>query len=286
MARWRDAGKIHQITLSPYLKPRYEGVKMKGCQNLLVLDDQDRMAEFMIKKWEGVVKDAIKERGLFVAGLSGGQTPVNFYRTLADHKGTLPWNKIHIFLVDERFLAFDDKDSNYRMLRDTLLDKVQIPQQNLHPIPTGRLTPQLSAEAYEEDLRIFFRSRSGQFPEFDLILLGIGEDGHTASLFPGSPALNEGTRLAVAVMLDEIRHDRITLTMPVINHAKHVVFLVSGKSKAAVLEKVVNEKDPSLPASLVNPHKGEPLFLLDLEAGSRLIKGKRVIVNDQDQKGE
>ena len=260
----------------------YEVVKMKGCQNLLVLDDQDRMADFMIMKWEGIAKEAIQERGYFVAGLSGGQTPVNFYQRLAEYKGTLPWNKIHIFLVDERFLPFHHKDSNYRMLRETLLDKIQIPEKNLHPIPTAGLTPQLSAEAYEEDLRIFFRLPLGQFPEFDLILLGIGEDGHTASLFPGSPALGEQSRLAFAVMLDEIRHHRITLTMPVINHAKHIVFLVSGKSKAAVSGKVLNRKDPSLPASMVKPNKGELLFLLDLEAGSRLIEGKRAILNDQD----
>jgi 6-phosphogluconolactonase len=249
-------------------------LRLKTSQNVFVFKNKTEMSDFMAKKWEEISKASTEKKGFFVAALSGGQTPVNFYQTLADHKGRLPRNNIHIFLVDERFLSFDDRDSNYRMLRETLLDRIQISQENLHFIPTGRVTPQLSAEAYEEDLRIFFRLRSGQFPEFDLILLGIGEDGHTASLFPGSPALNERNRLAVAVMLDEIRHHRITLTMPVINHAKHVVFLVSGKRKAAVLEKVVNEKDPSLPASMVSPNKGELLFLLDLEAGSRLIEGR------------
>jgi 6-phosphogluconolactonase len=166
------------------------------------------------------------------------------------------------------------------MLRQTLLDKIGIPEENIHPIPTGKSTPSISAEAYEEDLKIFFKLRLGQFPEFDLILLGIGEDGHTASLFPASPVLNEWNRLAVAVMLDEIRHHRITLTLPVINHAKHAVFLVSGKNKAAVFEKVVNKKDPSLPASMVNPGKGTLLFLSDLEAGLQLSEKRKVIVND------
>jgi 6-phosphogluconolactonase len=255
-------------------------VKLKTVQNVLVFNSKIGMVDFMVKEWEEISKESTERKGYFVAALSGGKTPVNFYRTLADYKGTLSWNKIHIFLVDERFLSFDDKDSNYRMLRETLLDKIQIPQKNIHPIPTGRSTPQLSAEAYEEDLRIFFASPLGQFPEFDLILLGIGEDGHTASLFPGSPVLNERGRLAVAAMLDGIRHHRVTLTLPVINRAKQVVFLVSGKTKAAVLEKVVNKKDPSLPASMVNPGKGKLLFLSDLEAGSQLSEERKVIVND------
>jgi len=234
----------------------------------------------MINKWEEISEEATERKGYFVAALSGGKTPIDFYRALADYKDRLPWNKTHTFLVDERFLSFDDEDNNYRMLRETLFDRIPIPQENIHPIPTGGSTPRTSAEVYEEDLRIFFKLSSGQLPEFDLILLGMGEDGHTASLFPGSPVLSERGRLAVAVMLDEIRHHRITLTLPVINHARHVVFLVSGKNKAPVLEKVANHKDPSLPASMVNPKKGKLLFLSDLEAGSQLPRERKVVLND------
>jgi len=229
------------------------------------------MSEFMVRKWAEISQEAITRKGVFVAALSGGKTPVNFYQALAEYKGTLSWSKTHLFLADERFLPFEDKDSNYRLLRETLLDQIEIPEENIHPIPTGRSTPQISAEAYEEDLRIFFKLRSGQYPVFDLILLGIGEDGHTASLFPGSPVLNERDRLAAAVMLDKIRHHRITLTLPVINHAGSVFFLVSGKGKAAVLEKIVNKKDPSLPASMVNPDTGTLLFLSDSEAASKVM---------------
>jgi 6-phosphogluconolactonase len=244
---------------------------MKERQNLLIFDDRDRMSEFMVGKWKEISEEAIERKGIFVAALSGGKTPVNFYQTLAENKGMLSWNKTHLFLADERFLPFEDKDSNYRLLRETLLDKIEIPQENIHPIPTGRSTPQLSARAYEEDLRILFKLRSGQYPEFDLILLGIGEDGHTASLFPGSSVLKERDCLAAAVILDEIRYHRITLTLPVINHARQVVFLVSGKSKASVLEKVVNKKDPSLPASMVNPDRGKVFFLSDLDAASEAM---------------
>ena len=241
---------------------------MKDQQSLLIFDDKDQMSGFMVRKWEEISEEAIERKGVFAAALSGGKTPVNFYQTLAENKGMLSWNKTHLFLVDERFLSFEDKDSNYRLLRNTLLDKIEISQENIHPIPTGSSTPQISARVYEEDLRIFFKLRSEQYPEFDLILLGIGEDGHTASLFPGSPVLKERDSLAAAVILDEIKHHRITLTLPVINHARQVVFLVSGKGKASVLKKVVSQKDPSLPASMVNPDRGRLLFLSDSEAAS------------------
>ncbi len=238
------------------------------------------MSNFMVKKWREASEEAIGRKGVFMAALSGGKTPVHFYRTLANQRGALSWNKTHLFLVDERFLSLDDKDSNYRMLRETLLDRIEIPQENLHPVPVGRPTPQMSARAYEEELRLFFNLRLGQYPEFDLILLGIGEDGHTASLFPGGPALKERHHLAVAVLLDEIRHHRITITLPVINHGQEVVFLVSGKGKSAILEKIVNQKDPSLPASMVIPDRGKLLFLSDLEAGSSLSGGKEVTADD------
>jgi 6-phosphogluconolactonase len=241
---------------------------MKRWQNLLIFDDQDQMSGFMVGKWKEISEEAIARRGVFVVALSGGKTPVNFYQTLAENKGVLPWHKTHLFLADERFVPFEDKDSNYRLLRKTLLDKIEIPQENIHPFPTGRSTPEVSARVYEEDLRIFFKLNPEKYPEFDLILLGIGEDGHTASLFPGSPVLKERDALTAAVILDEVKHHRITLTLPVINHARRVVFLVSGKSKASVLEKVVRQKDLSLPASMVNPDTGKLLFLSDSEAAS------------------
>ncbi len=245
---------------------------MKRWQNLFIFDDQDQLSGFLVRKWKEISEEAIGRKEVFVAALSGGTTPVSFYQTLAENKGVLPWNKTHLFLADERFVPFEDKDSNYRLLRRTLLDKVEIPQEDIHPIPTDKLTPEISARVYEGDLRIFFKLDSEQYPEFDLILLGIGEDGHTASLFPGSPVLKERDALASAVILDEIKHPRITLTLPVINHARQVVFLVSGKSKAPVLEKVVSQTDLSLPASMVNPDTGKLLFLSDLEAASMVTR--------------
>jgi 6-phosphogluconolactonase len=242
----------------------------KDRQNIFVFDNRNGMSEFMIKKWKEFSKEAMERRDVFVVALSGGKTPIDFYRGLAKTRETLPWYKTHVFLVDERFLSFHDADSNYRMLRETLLAQVPIPQGNIHPIPTDRSTPQISAEEYEEDLRRFFKLSAGQFPEFDLILLGIGEDGHTASLFPHSPVLKDQVRLARAVMLDEVRHHRVTLMLPVINHARNVVFFVSGKNKASVLARVLNQREGSLPASMVKPKGGNLMFLIDQEAGSQL----------------
>jgi 6-phosphogluconolactonase len=157
-------------------------------------------------------------------------------------------------------------------LKETLLKRIQIPQENIHPVPTEKSTLEMSAKEYEEELRRFFKLPQGKFPEFDLILLGIGEDGHTASLFPGSPLLNDFTHLAVPVISDETRHHRITLTLPVINNAKHVVFLVTGGKKAAILKEVIVKRNPSLPASMVNTMSGNLMFLIDREASSALSK--------------
>jgi 6-phosphogluconolactonase len=182
----------------------------------------------------------------------------------------LPWDKTHLFLVDERVVPWEHRDSNYHMLRETLLNYIPIPQENIHPIPTDRTSLQTSAKAYEEEMKIFFNLQSGQYPEFDLILLGIGEDGHTASLFPGTPVLDDTLHLAAAVSMDDIRHPRITLTLPVINNAKHILFLVIGKNKASVLRKIINKEDVSLPASMVHPNKGKLIFVTDREASRQL----------------
>jgi 6-phosphogluconolactonase len=239
-------------------------------QRVIVLQNEDEMADFMIKKWKEVSRAAIEEEGFLTVALSGGKTPIPLYQRLALLKEGLPWEKTHIFLVDERFLPFQHPDSNFHMLKDTLLDQVPIPRQNIHPVPAGEATPQIAARKYEEDLRTFFKLAPDELPELDLILLGVGKDGHTASLFPGRLPINEPGQLVAAVMLDEMRHNRITLTLPVINQAKTIIFLVTGKNKAEVLGKVIYKKDSTLPASLVAPQTGNLIFLSDLEASSQL----------------
>jgi 6-phosphogluconolactonase len=239
-------------------------------RNVRVFDRKDDISSFIIETWREISQEAIERKGAFSAALSGGRTPVDLYRKLSGVKGRLPWDKTHVFLVDERFVPLEHRDSNYRMLKETLLDHIPIPQGNIHPIPTERTMPQVSAMAYEEDLKKFFGLSENQFPEFDLLLLGIGEDGHIASLFPGSPVLGDPIHLAAPVSMDEIKHPRITLTLPVINNAKHILFLVIGKNKASVLRKIINKEDVSLPASMVHPNKGKLIFVTDREASSQL----------------
>jgi 6-phosphogluconolactonase len=230
------------------------------------------MADFIIAKWHEISSEAIRERGYFAVALSGGKTPVPLYRKLAKEQGEImPWDKTHVFLVDERFVALTDSDSNYRMIRETLLDAVPIPSGNVHFVQTGLADPVEAAGRYGADLAGFFRLPKGIFPEFDLILLGLGEDGHTASLFPGSPTLNEKKRLVSAVILGGEMHNRITLTLPVLNNARNVFFCVTGKVKARVLRDVVEKRRASFPASLVSPERGRLLFLADAEAGGLLL---------------
>jgi 6-phosphogluconolactonase len=232
--------------------------------------NQEEISAFLQQRWKEVSTESIRRKGFFAVALSGGNTPVPFYRSMAETRIDLPWEKTHLFLADERFLPLDHPDSNYRLLKQTVLNMRQLPPENVHPVPVDTAGLQDSAERYEQDLIRFFNASPGRLPCFDLILLGIGEDGHTASLFPGSAALNEGSRFAAPVVLDSVRHHRITLTLPVINHADNVLFLVTGENKASVVRKVVCREDLSLPASRVRPESGNLDFILDEDAGSQL----------------
>jgi len=243
-----------------------------GRSKVCVFDHPNEISDFVIGIWDRISQKAVRGTGRFFVGLSGGRTPVDLYHRLSDMKETLGWEKTHVFLVDERFVPFDHPDSNYRMLKETLFDHVPIPRENIHPIPTEGSTLEGSATAYKKDLKKSFRLSENGFPQFDLLILGIGEDGHTASLFPGSPALKDRMNLVAPVPLNEAKHSRITLTLPVINHARHILFLVTGKDKAPVLQKIIDGKDGCLPASMVHCKRGSLIFALDREA-SILLSG-------------
>jgi 6-phosphogluconolactonase len=240
---------------------------------VLTFGMEKEMADFFIGRWKKISQASVREKDCFTAAVSGGNTPIYLYRRMASRKENLPWDKTHLFMVDERFVPFCHPDSNFQMVKITLLNPLNVPAQNIHPIPVEEASPQIAAEKYEDDLRKYLKPAAG-FPEFDLILLGIGEDGHTASLFPGGPGF-ETADLTATVPLDEEKHDRITLTLPIINHARNIIFYVSGRSKAAAIKRVLEENDPALPASRINPQKGKLLFLLDLEASSGLSSSLR-----------
>jgi 6-phosphogluconolactonase len=235
-----------------------------------IFDGESGLLDSVLRLWNRTFEEKIRGGKHFLVALSGGKTPVPFYQRLAVQKRPDIRERTHFFLVDERFGAPDHRDSNGRMMGETLIGPAGIPSKNVHMIPLDQETPEESARAYEESLRIFFRLGPGEFPEFDFILLGIGTDGHTASLFPGTPGLDETQRAVVAVRLNEDRPNRITLTLPVLNRAARVVFLVEGEDKAEIVYRVIERRETSLPAARVHPFRERPIFFLDRGAGKRL----------------
>lgn len=222
---------------------------------------------FVEEKWAALSSAAIERKGSFSVALSGGKTPIGFYQHLSS-VGGLPWDRTHIFLVDERLVPTASPESNFGVIRRTLTGVVPVPPANVHPMSGGAVSPAEAAELYEKELRLFFGLPGEGIPEFDLILLGVGEDGHTASLFPGSEALREKERLVVPVLLGPTLHDRITLTLPVINSARNIFFLVCGRRKRVVIRKLRQGHDRTMPASMVKPAQGTLVFLTDSEAAA------------------
>jgi len=241
-------------------------------ENVFIFKDPDRLTDFFITQWRTLCDKAVRTGGQFTAALSGGRTTVIFYQKLSGEK-SLPWDKTQIFMVDERFVPYESGENNYHTINRTLLRHVAIPARNVHPILTSENSPQASAKRYEEDLISWFKISGSRLPQFDLVLLGMGEDGHTASLFPEAQFLKEARRLAMPVSpLDKTKMDRITITLPVINNSRNVMFLVTGKNKSAIIKEVVERKNNLLPAAMVNPKHGRLLFLLDESAGALLKK--------------
>jgi 6-phosphogluconolactonase len=223
-----------------------------------------------------LASESIAAAGRFSVALSGGSTPRTLYRLLAGppFRKAIDWPRVHLFWGDERFVPADHPDSNYRLARESFIEQVPIPPQNVHPIPTGAGDPEAAAAEYEETLRRFF-APGGGYPRFDLAFLGLGAEGHTASLFPESPALSETRRLVAATYVQKLNAWRLSLTPPVLRSARHVIFLVSGPDKTAILREVLEGPyDPRrLPAQLVRPEEGDLTWLVDKAAASLLQRG-------------
>jgi 6-phosphogluconolactonase len=207
--------------------------------------------------------------------LSGGSTPRSLHAILAGDpavRDRLPWHRLHFFWGDERHVPSDDPQSNYRMAYETLLSLAPVPTQNIHRVPAEEPDAALAAEKYEQELQAFFKLEAGQPPRFDCILLGMGPDGHTASLFPGTEALHETKRLVVANWVEKFKTYRITLTVPVLNHADLIVFLVSGAEKAEALKEVLqgDYRPDRFPAQLIRPDNGKLLWIVDKAAARYL----------------
>jgi 6-phosphogluconolactonase len=208
-----------------------------------------------------------------MVALAGGSTPRPAYERIAStwkkaDGGPLDWSRVHLFWGDERHVPPDDPRSNYRMTNEALIRRVPIPQENVHPVHAALSDPGGAARDYEERIRSVFQIGAGELPSFDLILLGMGPDGHIASLFPGTKALDVMDRLVVENWIEAMSTWRITLTLPVLNHAAHVMVLVAGREKAETLRRVTQgpHDPPLLPAERLHPESGSLVWLADQEA--------------------
>lgn len=232
-----------------------------------VLSDQaslvDRARELILEK----IKSAITQRDQCTIALAGGSTPKPLYEKLA--QASLPWDKIHIFWGDERYVGADHPDSNQKMAREAWLNQVPIPASNIHPMPTTGENPQADAAKHEQEIRQFFQCGAEDIPRLDIILLGMGDDGHTASLFPQTEALTVRDRLITVGNKGDSQ--RLTFTAPFINQARCVIFLVAGANKRPALAQVFAPQgdEKQYPSRLIQP-QGELWWLLDQEAGAEM----------------
>jgi 6-phosphogluconolactonase len=242
---------------------------MKG--RLEVFEAMPDLARGAAERITVLLTDAITSRGVSSLALSGGSTPRSVYELLGsdEFRSRIDWNRVHLFWSDERCVPQFMPESNYRMVNESLLTKVSIRESNVHRI-AGERKPKDAALEYEQEIKRLFELKNGQLPEFDVILLGVGEDGHTASLFPGSAVIRERKRLVVAVYVKTLSVNRITMTFPAINNSVNVIVLVSGKAKASIFQKVLEEENHLYPAKRINPVSGNLSWLADTEAASRL----------------
>ncbi len=234
-----------------------------------IFPDAEALSRAAAALFARAAQRAVRNAGRFVVALSGGQTPRRTYERLAcpECRDAVPWEAVHVFWGDERCVPFEDPRSNACMAYEALLQHVPIPPHQIHPIRCEG-DPETAAARYEALLRSFFREAP---PRFDLILLGLGEDGHTASLFPFHPAVTEQRRWVAAV--PEADPPRVTLTLPILNQARRVVFLVTGARKAGILREVLQEPPDPLrrPVQGVRPGPGRVLWLVDAAAASELL---------------
>ena len=240
-------------------------------RDIIICRDIGELSRTAAEQWVAQARQAIAARGRCAIALSGGSTPKALYSMLASAEFNLqlPWRQIHLFWGDERCVAPDHAESNFRMVKEALLSKILIPAENVHRL-RGEFEPAAAASAYETELRQFFLPSPGQSPRFDLILLGLGEDGHTASLFPHSSALNETARWVATTYVEKLDAHRLTLTFPVINNAAQIAFLVAGASKAAIVKEILASEKCDYPAARIRPENGQLIWFVTQDAAGNL----------------
>jgi 6-phosphogluconolactonase len=239
--------------------------------NIRILATAEEVARAAADSFTDIALAAISAEGRFSVALAGGSTPKRTYQLLTSpsYRDRIDWSKVHIFFGDERCVPPTHPDSNYRMVAETMLSRLPIPEENVHRM-IGEGDAHANASLYESELQTFFDA--APWPRFNLVLLGMGDDGHTASLFPESDALKENRAWVAANWVEKFKTYRITLTVPAINHAANIIFLVAGASKVERLREVLRgTRDPfRLPAQLIQPVAGSLVWLVDKVAAARL----------------
>jgi 6-phosphogluconolactonase len=240
---------------------------------LFIYDTPSELFEAAASEFVASALASVKSAGKFTVALSGGSTPKALYSLLAEKcAGSLPWDKMYFFFGDERHVPPDNPESNYRMANEALLSRVPIPAGNIFRVPAEAKDAAKAAEGYEQSLKDFFHVQAAGFPRFDLILLGVGPDGHAASLFPGSAALAEKKRWVVSNWIEKFKTDRITFTYPVINNAACVMFLSAGADKASIVQQVLENQKAGFPSQAVRPVEGRLVWMIDREAAAQLTQ--------------
>jgi len=242
-------------------------MEMKKTTFVQVWKTRNELEKSVAEKLIDVIGRSLKDNGRCCIAVSGGKTPKNVYRRMGQDETavTIDWSCVHVFFCDERAVPPDHPNSNYGMIEREWISQISIPKENVHRMK-GEIDPNIASNEYEQELRRFF----GQDPIiFDLVLLGIGVDGHTASLFPGADATLEKEACVRSTFVPQINSWRITLTVPVLNTAREIIFLAAGKGKASIVQRVIhaNVLDTNLPASLIQPAEGTLYWMIDEEAG-------------------
>jgi 6-phosphogluconolactonase len=242
--------------------------------NIEITDDAESLAHRSVDSFIEQANKAISQKGVFFTAISGGHTPQRFYELLGrdDHKDKIPWDKVQLFWVDERYVPPDSALSNYKLAADTFLNKVKIPSSNVHQIPTDFDDLNKAAREYENTIREVFDLKDKQMPQFDMVVLGMGADGHTGSLFPNSYAPFDTDDLVCVVYAMENEVARITLTHPVLCEANHLAVLVSGEEKAQTLKEVLTSKPDEVqyPIHTLWPALDKIIWLVDKDAAKML----------------
>ncbi len=249
-------------------------------REIRILADGAAIAKRAAQEFVQAAAEAVRIKGSFNVALAGGSTPKALYSLLVNDpalRSQVPWDKIHLFFGDERHVAPDHPDSNYRMASETMISKSPLKPEQVTRIKGEYPDAEQAALEYEKALREYFKLKAGEYPRFDLVLAGMGNEGHTLSLFPGTKALHADRRIVVRNWIGKLYTERLTLAAPAASNAAHIIFMVTGVDKAPALKAVLEGpfEPEQLPAQLLQPQNGKLLWLVDTAAGSMLTSGIR-----------